>query len=121
MYSRASVSAKPAASHECCGRSLSEGSVMSEMDFHWSEYIKAGSEAFILLKTLYPLLPQGRAEVEAKVEAAERALQAANVSLAKAWGFQIHDCTFPPQIMLWRQVVKERVCPNCGYRTTFNR
>jgi hypothetical protein len=95
---------------------------MADADFHWAEYIKAGSEAFVLLKTLYPLLPtQNRDEVEAKINAAEIALQAAHVALAKAWGFQLHDCSFPPQIMLWKSDVKDRVCPGCGYRSNFNR
>ena len=94
---------------------------MADVDFHWSEYIKTGSEALLLIKTLYPLLPQGRDEVEAKIEAAERALQMANVALAKAWGFKIHDCTFPPQIMLWDENIKERVCKHCGHKTNFNR
>jgi len=93
---------------------------MADLKFHWSEYIKASSEAFILLKTLYPLLPQGKHEVEAKVEAAERALQLANVALAKEWGYYMHDCTFPPQIMLWKQDIKDRVCSNCGYREKAN-
>jgi hypothetical protein len=58
-------------------------------DFHWSEYIKAGSEAFVLLKSLYPFLPtQNRDEVEAKIEAAELALRKADVALAQAWGYQ---------------------------------
>ena len=96
---------------------------MAETDLHnWSEYIKAGSEAFVLLKSLYPLLPtQNRDEIEAKIEAAEQALQKANVALAQAWGFKLHDCTFPPQIMLWDQTIKDRVCPHCGYRLNFNR
>jgi hypothetical protein len=94
---------------------------ISDADIHWSEYIKAGTEALVLLKSLYPLLPQGRTEVEAKIEAAEMALQAANVSLAQGWGYQLHDCTFPPQIMLWDQSVKERVCKHCGFKTDFNR
>lgn len=95
---------------------------MPDADFHWAEYIKAGSEAFVLLKTLYPLLPlQGRDEIEAKIHAAEDALQKANVSLAQGWGFKIHDCTFPPQIMLWKQELKERQCSHCGYTTSFNR
>jgi hypothetical protein len=93
---------------------------MSDLDFHWSEYIKAGSEAFVLLKAVLPLLPQGGAEIEARVEAAERALQAANVSLAQGWGFKLHDCTFPPQIMLFDKEKNERVCSHCGYYSTFN-
>lgn len=95
---------------------------MADIDAHWSEYLKDASEAFVLVKALYPLLPtQNRDEVEAKIEAAERALQMANVSLAKGWGFKIHDCTFPPQIMLWNEQIKERVCPHCGHKTNFNR
>jgi hypothetical protein len=95
---------------------------MTQTDIQWSEYIKASSEAFILLKALYPLLPtQSRTEVESKIEAAERALRMADVALAKEWGFKIHDCTFPPQIMLWDEKIKERVCPHCGHQTTFNR
>jgi hypothetical protein len=94
---------------------------MAELDFHWSEYIKAGSEAFVLLKSLYPLLPtQNRDEVEARIEAAEQALQKANVALAQAWGFRLHDCTFPPQIMLYDSNVNGRVCPRCGYTSSFD-
>jgi hypothetical protein len=94
---------------------------MADIDSHWSEYIKAGSEALVLLKTLYPLLPQGGDEVEAKIEAAEQALQLANVALAKEFGFKIHDCKWPPVIMLYDKNVKDRVCPNCGYTLNFNR
>ena len=95
---------------------------MADIDFHWSEYIKAGSEAFVLLKTLYPLLPTpNRDEVGAKIEAAESALQMANVALAKSWGYELHDCHFPPEIMLYDPSLKERVCPRCGYKTNFSR
>lgn len=94
---------------------------MSDADIHWAEYIKASSEALILVKMLYPLLPQGGAEVAAKIEAAERALEAANVTLAQLWGFQLHDCTFPPQIMLFQADSGERKCRSCGFQTNFNR
>jgi len=57
---------------------------MSETTSAVSEYIKAGTEAIVLLRALYPLLPtQSRDEVEAKIAAAEVALQKANVDLAK--------------------------------------
>jgi hypothetical protein len=49
---------------------------MADAGYPVSEYIKAGSEAIVLIKTLYPLLPtQSRDEVEAKIYAAEEALQ----------------------------------------------
>jgi hypothetical protein len=95
---------------------------MADLDFHWSEYIKAGSEALVLLKTLYPLLPtQSKDEVEAKIEAAQRALELANIALAKEWGFENHDCDFPPGLMFYKKELKEKVCSKCGYTTNFNR
>jgi hypothetical protein len=94
---------------------------MGDTSYPVSEYIKAGTEAIMLIKTLYPLLPtQSRDEVEAKIFAAEEALQKANVFLAQQWDFKLHDCTFPPQIMLWNEQIKERVCPGCGHKTNFN-
>jgi hypothetical protein len=95
---------------------------MADANYPLAEYIKAGTEAIVLVKTLYPLLPlQSKDEVEAKIAAAEDALQKANVFLAQQWGYQLHDCTFPPQIMLYDKNSKEKVCPNCGYHTNFNR
>ena len=83
--------------------------------------MKAGADALVLLRTMLPLLPKGQAEVEAKIAAAEDALQKANVELARVWGFQLHDCTFPPQIMLFDKQKNERVCQHCGHQTNFNR
>ena len=89
-----------------------------------SDYIKTTTEVLVLLKTLYPLLPtQSRDEVEAKIAAAEDALQKANVELAKGWNYQLCQCTFPPQIMLWREKEKGYFCtrPECGHNTaSFN-
>src|SRR4051812_40633159 len=93
---------------------------MPNSDFAFAEYIKAGSEALVLLKTLYPLLPtQNRDEVEAKIAAAEEALQKANVALAQSWEYKLCQCTFPPQIMLWREREKGHYCPRpeCGRNT----
>jgi hypothetical protein len=95
---------------------------MADFEFHWSEYIKASSEALVLLRTLYPLLPtQSKDEVEAKIEAAQRALDLADAKIAQELGFQIHDCTFPPGLMLYKKELKEKVCSKCGYTTAFNR
>jgi hypothetical protein len=84
---------------------------------HVAEYIKAGTEAFILLKTLYPLLPtQSRDEVETKIQAAQDALEKANVELAKAWNYKLCKCSFPPQIMLWDKTEGANICPKCSDR-----
>jgi len=92
---------------------------MPNADFSLADYIKTGSEAFVLLRQLYPLLPtQGRDEIEAKIAAAEEALQKANVELARHWEYSLCQCTFPPQIMLWQESAQADVCPNpkCGRR-----
>lgn len=94
-------------------------------DLSISDYIKSSTEAIVLIKTLYPLLPtQSRDEVEAKIAAAEDALQKANVELAKGWHYHLCQCTFPPQIMLWRERERGNFCPRpeCGRNTAeFNR
>jgi hypothetical protein len=69
-----------------------------------ADYIKLSSEAFALLKALNPLLPSQKLdEVETKIHEAEEAFQLSKVALAKEWGYNLHDCTFPPQIMLWKE------------------
>jgi hypothetical protein len=95
-------------------------------EFSASDCIKASSEAIVLIKALYQLLPssQSRDELEAKIYAAEEALHRANVELAKGWSYQLCQCTFPPQIMLWREREKGHFCPrpDCGRNTAgFNR
>jgi hypothetical protein len=80
-----------------------------------SDYIKAGTDALVFLKTLIPLLPtKNRGEAEAKIQTAQDALDRANVDLAKTWGFKLCKCTFPPQIMLWKKEQQTNVCPGCG-------
>jgi len=114
-YSSARLSAS-AVEYAAYGGKSRGGADMADADIHWAQYIKAATEAFVLLKALYPLLPtQSKDEVETKIEAAERALEMANVALAKSWGFKIHDCAFPPKIMLWDNDKRVRRCPGCGY------
>src|SRR4051794_15210200 len=72
----ANLSAKATASIAWCGGPKG-GTPMADADIHWAEYIKASSDALILLKALYPLLPKGGDQIEANVEAAEKALQSA--------------------------------------------
>jgi len=92
----------------------------SNLELQWSEYIKTGTELFALIKTLYPLLPtQNRDEVEAKIEAAERALQIADSAIWNGLGFKLHDCKYPPA-MMFRDKSQELVCSACGYKTNFN-
>lgn len=63
------------------------------------------------------LLSRGdAAKVDSLVARAEDALGRGNAELAKALGFPLCQCTFPPQIMLWKEKQKAHICPNaeCG-------
>lgn len=65
-------------------------------------YIRASKDVLDLMKTLGGFFPKGEksADVEKRLAEAERALEAAQVQLAKSLGYHLCQCTFPPQIML---------------------
>lgn len=83
-------------------------------------WIDAASGTVGLLRAAAKLLPKGekRDEIEARISAAEEALKRSDAKLAKELGMNLCDCTFPPQIMLWKEAEKSHVCPNlaCGRR-----
>ena len=82
------------------------------------EYISVSRNALGLFKEAYSALPKGekRDEIEQKIKAAEASLARSDAALAKQLWYQLCDCTWPPQIMLWRQAEGARVCPDpaCG-------
>jgi hypothetical protein len=88
-------------------------------------WVEASKNAVELLKSAYALLPKGRErdEIADKVKLAEQILQRSDAKLAKELGLHLCDCTWPPQIMRWKQAIRERECPNpeCQHRTSFNR
>lgn len=83
-----------------------------------AEFVAASKSAVELLKSAYEVLPKGdkRDEVEKKVKMAEDILKRSDAKLAKELGYTLCECTFPPQIMLWKQQQSAYVCPNpeCG-------
>jgi hypothetical protein len=83
-------------------------------------YFRLGKDALDLIKSGLAFLPQGRQKDDAKaqVDAAEKQLQASKAELAKRLGYKLCQCTFPPQIMLWREAEGAHVCerPECGRR-----
>lgn len=85
-----------------------------------TEYLNAGKSAVELLKTAVGFLPRGSKGVQAQareeIERAEIALKASEAAAAKAFGYQLCQCTFPPQIMLWKEAERASVCPACGHR-----
>lgn len=65
-------------------------------------YIAAAKTAMETVKLASGLIPKGehQAELQKRIEDAERALRASEVQLAHALGYHLCKCTFPPQIML---------------------
>jgi hypothetical protein len=81
-----------------------------------ADYIRISKDTIDLLKGGFGLLPKGakRDEAEQKIKAAEEALKRADATLAQKLGYSLCRCTYPPQIMLWREQQKLTACPNCG-------
>jgi hypothetical protein len=91
---------------------------MDAQDFvNWRRTCQA---AIVQLKNASVALPAGerRHDIEAKIKDAENVLARADAMLAKELGYRLHDCTYPPQIMLWKEAEQAHVCPNpeCGHR-----
>ena len=80
-------------------------------------YLQAGKNALSIIKDVIPLLPKGtdRDKAASDVEKAEQAIKASNAAVARSLGFTLCKCTFPPQIMLWKEDQQANVCPNCGH------
>jgi hypothetical protein len=92
---------------------MTDGGIFQDL----TEYIHLGKDTLDLLKAGVGLLPvKKRAEAEQKIAAAEAALQRADVALAQKLGFQLCQCSYPPQIMLWHEQEKVTKCPRkeCG-------
>jgi hypothetical protein len=65
-------------------------------------YIQASKGVMDIAKTMIGMLPKGQHhdDAEGRLAQAEKALHAAEVQLAKSLGYNLCQCTFPPQIML---------------------
>lgn len=81
-------------------------------------YLSAAKTTLDLFKGLKDLIPKGAAadKAQKQIEEAEKALQTSEAELAKALGFRLCRCTFPPQIMLWNKAERANFCPACGDR-----
>jgi hypothetical protein len=79
-------------------------------------YLTAAISALDILKTGLGLLPKGanKDALAKKIEEAEEALKRSDAKLAKELGYKLCKCTFPLQIMLWREQGKAYVCPSIG-------
>jgi hypothetical protein len=88
------------------------------MAAEWIAYLTAAKTALDLVKGLRSELPKGDKsdQIEKNIDDAERALKASEAELAKGLGYRICRCTFPPQIMLWREKEKANIYGQCGSR-----
>jgi len=78
--------------------------------------ITAGKELVALLREFKALLPDSEkaAELVKRLEDAERKLQEQQALTAKDLGYQLCQCTYPPQIMLFKRKTRSYECPLCG-------
>lgn len=76
--------------------------------------LSLGKSALDILKQVKDLLPDGpkKEEATAKLEKAENDLQIAQAKTALELGYQLCECTFPPQIVLLKG--GEKRCPLCA-------
>ena|SRR5438477_3606447 len=86
-------------------------------------YLTAAKSALDIFRGIRAELPQGPKtdQVQQQIETAERFLQKSEAELAQALGYKLCQCTFPPQIMLWKEAESAHVCPNpaCGRRDKY--
>jgi hypothetical protein len=89
---------------------------MGILDF--TGYLTAAKTALDIFKGIRSELPAGSrtTTINQQIEKAEAALRTSEAELAKALGYTLCQCTFPPQIMLWRESEQAHVCsnPTCG-------
>lgn len=80
-------------------------------------YVKAGKDLLDIFKSVREMLPKNdpavAKKVEAGIEKAEKELAATEAQLAKALGYKLCQCTFPPQIMLQNKELGKKICPKC--------
>lgn len=81
------------------------------------EYLGAAKTLLDLFKGIKSELPAGEAaKAQAGIEKAEAAMKTTEAEIAKALGFKLCKCTFPPQVMLWNEQKKTNVCPACNHQ-----
>ena len=83
----------------------------------FSEYLATGKSVLDLMKTAIGLLPKSedREAIQAQIERAETTLRIQEAGLATSLGYHICQCTWPPQIMLYKHQQRRYTCQSCGF------
>lgn len=81
-----------------------------------TEGLRASKDALDIVKGVLGLLPKGEDADKAasQIEVAEKAFRASEAQLAKALGYNLCQCIFPPETMLWKQDRQVYACDACG-------
>jgi hypothetical protein len=89
---------------------------MENAMLEWAEYFAAAKTVLDLFKAVKDDLPKGEQadKAQKQIEKAEAALKNSEAEFAKSVGYRLCRCTFPPQIMLWKNDIRKNVCPECG-------
>ena len=79
--------------------------------------IKTSKSAVSLLKEIRNLIPNAgqQSEISERILQVEKDLELAESTTAKELGYDLCQCTFPPQIMLYQKDIKSTVCPICSH------
>src|SRR6266446_1097159 len=87
-----------------------------------TEYLTAAKTTIDIIKNFAGLLPTASkaTQVQEHIKQMEEALKASEAAAAKSLGHKLCQCTFPPQIMLWKEAERAHVCPNstCGRKVS---
>jgi hypothetical protein len=89
----------------------------------WTAYLSAAKTALDIFKGIRAEIPKGPKadEAQRQIERAEQALRGSEVELAKAFGYNLCQCTFPPSVMLWSEKQQAHLCPNPNCRCRIER
>lgn len=81
-----------------------------------ASFFSASNGALNLFKQMREMLPEGDEadKIQKEIVKAEEALKASRAELAKALGYRLCRCDFPPEPMLWKRDIRKEVCPKCG-------
>ena len=79
--------------------------------------LRIAKSAIEIGKEAKDLLPDGnqKEEISKKIEDSERDLALAEASTAKDLGYDLCQCTYPPQIMLYDNETGSTICPLCSH------
>jgi hypothetical protein len=89
---------------------------MSDEPYEFVDYHELVKLAIRDVKTAsVDVSAERRAAVEELLKRAEDMLAIARAKGAKDLGFRIHDCKYPPPLMLWDQSRQAHVCEHCGH------